>query len=504
MFKLSRVIPYLLKLLKFLEKKKGLIYPLILMKVVNYLISFIFKAEKIGFSSIIKIIYYFLSISNILLALIVLGVFSDPNYLELFSPSFLGKAIGWLWGGLHLMIPVIILNVLNDYFEYIIEFFRLACKRFIDWVLSDSPTKIIPKESEISKDINKSNSDRNPDDVYNPFYTNRYIDSDGFYRGVPEIDYEPHKIGWKDYVLLGVLAVGVTYYLYPDMYNNLYFAIKGKIFPGSGGSGGAGLPGFSGPPVSDKDVPYKVYKGKNFSVTTVPVTSEQVLRNNLEEIAFSGLTSAEKNASLLHLYNDVLKSGDIINKSNQIADLAAELNNVISKNPTINPFTMDLNSLRHTTVPTTQLITPSNFSSPEGSVAGYLTPRESHTTPTQSSLDNLKDQLFGGATPQSDLDNLRDSLLGSHITPTQSNLQIDTNLGVDISPLSSNSSTPTSTLSPQPSPAPLPVRSPDYPRDLDDLSWIAKQNRLKSFNSPNKSDTGVDVVDLMDKLNNIK
>jgi|SRR5882757_8092734 len=371
MFKLSRLIPYLLKLLKFLEKKKGLIYPLILMKVINYLISFIFKAEKIGLTSIIKIIYYFLSVANLLLALIILGVFSHPSYLELFTPNMLGEIVSWLWSGLHLMIPVIILNALDDYFSYIVEFFRLACKRFIDWVLSDSPSKIIPKQSDIPKDINKSN--RDPVDVYNPFYAKRYVDSEeyyGSYNGIPEIDIEPHKIGWKDYLLFGVLAVAVTYYLYPDMYNNLYYAIKGKIFPGSGGSGGGGLPGFNAPPVSDKDVPYKVYKGKNFGVATLPATSEITLRHNLEEIAFSSLTSTEKNASLLHLYNDVLKSGDVINKSNQIADLAAELNNTISKNPTMNPFTMDLNMLRHTTVPTTQLITPSNFSSPEGSVVG--------------------------------------------------------------------------------------------------------------------------------------
>jgi len=530
MFKLSRLIPYLLKLLKFLEKKKGLIYPLILMKVVNYLISFIFKAEKIGFSSIIKIIYYFLSISNILLALIVLGVFSDPNYLELFSPSFLGKAIGWLWGGLHLMIPVIILNVLNDYFEYIIEFFRLACKRFIDWVLEGSNSNI----PEISKDINKSNNNREPVDVYNPFYAKRYVDSEdyyGSYNGIPDIDIEPHKFGWKDFVLFGVLAVGITYYLYPDMYNNLYFAIKGKIFPGSGGSGGGGLPGFNAPPVSDKDVPYKVYKGKNFSVTTVPVTSEQVLRSNMEEIAFSGLTSAEKNASLLHLYNDVLKSGDVINKSNQIADLAVELNNTISKNPTMKPFTMDLNGLRHTTVPTTQLIIASNLSSPEGSVAGYLTPVENiNRGPSYNSPSMPGDFLkplpqsnisTGHITPtQSNLDNLRDSLLGSHITPTQSNLStgyitpkgvsvppvlgIDTNVGDVSSSSSSSSTTPTSSLSPQPSPAPLPVRSPGYPREPHDLSWISSQNRLRGFYSPTKPEIGVDIVNLMDKLNNIK
>jgi hypothetical protein len=505
MFKLVKLVPYLLKLLKFLEKKKGLIYPLIFMKVINYLISFIFKAEKIGLTSIIKIVYYFLSAANLLLALIILGVFSDPNYLDMVSPNMLGEIVSWLWSGLHLMIPVIILNVLDDYFAYIIEFFRLACKRFIDWVLKDS-NSIIP---EISKDINKSNNVKKPVDIYDPFYAKRYVDSEdsyGFYNGVSEFDFEPHKIGWKDYVLFGVLVIGVTYYLYPDMYNNLYYAIKAKIYPGSGGRGGTGLPGFNAPPVSDNDVPYKVFKGKNFGVATLPVTSEITLRHNLEEIAFSGLTSAEKNASLLHLYNDVLKSGDVINNSNQIADLAVELNNIISKNPTINPFTIDFNMLRHTTVTTTQLVTPSNFSSPEGSVVGYLTPRESHITPTQSNLE-----VLGARTPlpqptQSGLDIVRDSVqaFGPRTTPTQTNLQIDTNILVDLSPSSSNSTTPTSGLSPQPSPAPLPVRSPDYPRDLDDLSWIARQNKLKGFYSPTKPGTGVDVVDLMDKLNNVK
>jgi hypothetical protein len=65
------------------------------MKLINYLISFIFKAEKIHFISIIKFVYYFISIANILLALIIIGVFSDPNLLEMFSPSFLIKLTTW-------------------------------------------------------------------------------------------------------------------------------------------------------------------------------------------------------------------------------------------------------------------------------------------------------------------------------------------------------------------------------------------------------------------------
>jgi hypothetical protein len=467
MFKLARLIPYLLKLLKFLEKKKGLIYPLILIKVVNYLISFIFKAEKIGLTSIIKIVYYFLSISNFLLALIVLGVFSYPNLLELVTPNFLTIFITWLWEGLHLMIPAIILNFLNDYFTHIVEFFRVACKRFIDWVLTDSNTNV----PEISKDINKSNNNRKPVDVYDPFYAKRYVDSEDFYQsynGIPEIDLEPHKIGWKDYVLFGVVAVAVTYYLYPDMYNNIYYALKGKIFPG----GGKGSPDLGGNNTSNYNPQYKVYKGKNFSATSIPVTSEQILRSNMEEIAFSGLTSAEKNASLLHLYNDVLKSGDIATKSNQIVDIALELNNTITVNPTMNPFTMDLNRLRYVINPTSNLIMPLDLRE-------SLTPIATSHIPNSMLGDIPKPESTGSITPK-----------GVTTTPV---LEIDTNVG---------SINPTSL--PQPSPAPLPVRSPGYTSSPDDLSWIARESKLRGYYSPSKPGTGVDVADLMDKLNNIK
>lgn len=91
MFKLVKLVPYLFKLIKFLEKKKGLIYPLIFIKATNYFISFIFKSDKIGLTSLIKFIYYFVSIANFLLALIVLGVFSELNLLEMVTPNFLAK-----------------------------------------------------------------------------------------------------------------------------------------------------------------------------------------------------------------------------------------------------------------------------------------------------------------------------------------------------------------------------------------------------------------------------
>jgi len=77
MFKLVRVVPYLLKYLKFLKGYKGLFLPFILIKITELLISFILKAEKVNFTRMIKIIYYFLSGFNVVLALIIIFNFTD-------------------------------------------------------------------------------------------------------------------------------------------------------------------------------------------------------------------------------------------------------------------------------------------------------------------------------------------------------------------------------------------------------------------------------------------
>jgi hypothetical protein len=361
------------------------------------------------------------------------------------------------------MIPVIILNALDDYFTNILEFFRLACRKFIDWVY-------LPKDSINSVD------DKESGDIYNPFHNKKYDYSDeldSLEYNYNDNDYNSHEIGWKDYILFGVLAVAITYFLYPDMYNNLYYAIKGKIFPGGGG--GVDPKGEPGNSLSDNQIPYKNYKGR-----ISPVIPEHILRDNLEEIAFSGLTSTEKNASLLHLYYDSIKSGDVVNKSNQIADLAIELNNTMSANPTINPFTLDLNRLRYVTEPTSNLIMPLDLTSPESNSTGYITP----THPSLQINTNIVSQTSSGS-----------------ITPTHPSLQINTNI---VSQTSSGSITPTNNLSPIPSPAPLPIKSPQYPRDLDDLSWISNRNKLKGMYSPKTPERGVDIVDLMDKLNKDK
>jgi hypothetical protein len=58
MFKfLIKLLPYLFTYLKFLKGYKGLFLPFILVKLIEFLISFISKAEKVKFARMIKIIY---------------------------------------------------------------------------------------------------------------------------------------------------------------------------------------------------------------------------------------------------------------------------------------------------------------------------------------------------------------------------------------------------------------------------------------------------------------
>jgi hypothetical protein len=228
---LSRLIPYLLKLIKWLHTRKGLFLPFVLIKVFNFLISFIIKAEKVRFKQMVRIIYYFLSAFNLILALIVIFSFSDLQ-----SFQYTGKILELLWEGLHILIPVIILDSINEYIIDLGLFFKNLLRKFIDWIYSGE-IKLDPKKVQQNKLPKRDNIIRDPfsgthvENIQNMDYREFYRDYD------QELS---TKTSWKTVIYFTILAVGVSYFIYPDLYHAIYYGIKDRLFPGGGGGPGGG------------------------------------------------------------------------------------------------------------------------------------------------------------------------------------------------------------------------------------------------------------------------
>jgi hypothetical protein len=322
------------------------------------------------------------------------------------------------------------------------------------------------------------------------------------------------------------------------MYNNLYYAIKGKFYPGGGkGSdpafnfkdksiscaatikGGASdastSKGGSVPSehalknkvrsiIANYNEFFKTSSGETIpSNTTLSTNALHIikLRDELEHIAFGNFTSAEKNASLLNLYFNQVKATGYKTEANLIVDLAIELNNTISYNPTLKPFTIDLNGLRLTpnSLPlpvTVQDLTTipeiANLSSPSGNINPSTPSVLTETVQPISSKPILRIDPNINVIPSSDIG----SPSSQYSSPQSS----------QSSPLS-GSSTPNSALPSQPSPLPLPVRSPDTKPSEEYLSWVSKTNRLKGYYGAHlsaRTAENVDVTDLMNRLNRTK
>jgi hypothetical protein len=181
MFKLVRLLPYLLKYLKYLKGYKGLFLPFILIKFTELLISFILKAEKVNFARMIKIIYYILSGFNVVLALIIKFKFTDVQL----------PLIYLLLDTLNLMLPVIIIDAINDYIIDLGLFFKNTLRKLIAWVYSEP---YLPKlgykfKPNKVKGINRSHT--LPDPFQYTLSSNDIDDLDYVY-----LELNNSKIGW--------------------------------------------------------------------------------------------------------------------------------------------------------------------------------------------------------------------------------------------------------------------------------------------------------------------
>src|SRR5260221_125735 len=139
-FRLNFLIIMITALIPWLKKQGGWFYPIFLFKIFSFLYSFLIKAQKVGFIKMVKYIYYFLSVFNVLLAVFIITNFSDfalnPKILEIMKNS------------LELLIPFVILESINIFIEDLGLTFKNIIKRIMDWVYtSDGIDKTIPDKT---------------------------------------------------------------------------------------------------------------------------------------------------------------------------------------------------------------------------------------------------------------------------------------------------------------------------------------------------------------------
>ena|ERR1700694_1291882 len=114
-------------------------------KIVTVVIDILVKARALKYFSLIKGVYYFLSILNIILIAFVLGFFSYANFnLDL-------PFIALIWNGLLALIPTFLLESLTDLFIKCADNVRVTLKRFLGWVYSKDDYR--PKVKKWSKGV---------------------------------------------------------------------------------------------------------------------------------------------------------------------------------------------------------------------------------------------------------------------------------------------------------------------------------------------------------------
>jgi hypothetical protein len=218
---LYKAVPYLFKVLKYLEKRKSsIIYSVVYVKIITSLIDFIISGQRLGYFVIIKGVYYFLTILNVLLAAFVLGFFSDINFnLDL-------PLINVLWSGFLALIPAMVIDWLTNLFINYAESIRRAAIRFLNWVYSDGSYK--PRVKQWSKGIS---------DPFSNIH-NQGIGGDSTpLLDTPldeAIEKEHVKATWTTIIIFTVGTIAVTYYFFPDLYHAAYQWAKGKIWPDGG------------------------------------------------------------------------------------------------------------------------------------------------------------------------------------------------------------------------------------------------------------------------------
>jgi len=120
---LKRYSNILIKVLSWLSKQKGWLYPIVLYKFFRQLFRFIIAAESLKLTQVIKYIYIAMGAFNATLALVVLS-----QIFGFYVPDTIRE---FLIASLKLFIPVMVLEGLSDLMEIQLAAFKDLIKRLV-------------------------------------------------------------------------------------------------------------------------------------------------------------------------------------------------------------------------------------------------------------------------------------------------------------------------------------------------------------------------------------
>lgn len=421
---LTKLFPIgkLLLIVKWLKTQKGWVYPIVGVKIFNFFISFLLKAEKIRFIAIVKYLYYFLSAFNAVLALILITNFSDLNNPEL---------VKFFLTSLEVLIPVILLEGLSEYIEEMVLFFKNMIKNFIDWVYSRD------KES----DKSHTKSDISPKIPSQDQFSYKAFDLELDDSGNPLIE-EEQRNSLLSIVFITIAILGLSYSLHPELFHNIYSNLKDLFFPRGGGDTGGTI-------IHHLDTP---------SLTTIQHATDRVVYDNT-------LTNLQKINRISSLSKAILHEGHNYSPEENLdrvdlLDQAVKL--IVSGNTTIDVTHIASSS---TSLPPSNITTslPHNSSSTS---TGSLTPTNNVTPLPSQSPSNLNLQIPVASTP-ADLINLDNSPVLERVP---NNLDWTAKGGGRLRGMFSTSTSGTSSLGTTPiveNNTPIPI--PSKPIDLDEM-----------------------------------
>jgi len=438
-----------IRLISWLSRQKGWFYPIVLYKFFRQLLRFLIAAESLKLTQVIRYVYMAMGAFNAILALIVMsqifGVYVPESLrefliasLKLFIPVMILEGLSDLMEIQLEAFKDLIKRLMNWASDSTPPSSPASSTPFEDGVIkTDNISKIDgvhvddintqPQNPNISvekgteakearrhfsdrfdaggdfKDNTKKPSVSIPGDVDPSVHgkglenlTSKGRVTDNFsLRNMGDLydeNYEgseDNSINWGVVLAITAVALGVSYYMFPDFYHNIYYGIKDKFFPGDrGGGGGVGDAGANIPVVVD---PGAVLNNRVNNIVSDPnFTIDQKFSslNSLEILTANNNYTPEESRVREFLFDraryDLNALRDSGFNTSPIPENISD-SNIFIKTPPINPGDIILTNVSNPASP----LTPVSELTPTGSAAssGASTPVNTGSlTPTNVSI----------------------------------------------------------------------------------------------------------------------